>query len=93
MVWIPTKIEHVEDQDDLLGMLQAMLMDHNLMVKKKSIQAAEHKVAGWIYPSHDAMDVERWQAVFQQVCLRYADGILEQNERVLDLQVVFHSRE
>ena len=58
MVWIPTKIEHVVRQDDLLGMLQAMLMDHNLMVKKKPIQVAEHKVAGWIYPSHDALDVE-----------------------------------
>ena len=41
-------------------MLRDMLMDHNLMVKKKPIQVAEHKVAGWIYPSHDELDVERW---------------------------------
>ena len=64
-------------------------MDHNLMVKKKPIQAAEHKVAGWIYPSHDALDVERWQEVFQQAIPWYADRILEETESVSDLQVAF----
>ena len=70
-------------------MLRDMLMDHNLTVKKKPVQAAEHKRAGWIYPSHDALDMEWWQEVFRQAIPKYAEGILEETEHAADLQVAF----
>ena len=68
-------MQHHVPWDLLLKMLHPLLMGQKIQASKKAIQAADQKCLGWVFPSHEAADMEWWLATFQDAMPTYASKI------------------